>query len=123
MSLWLIIGIGGFIGSIFRYCLSGWIQGNLASFPLGTLGVNFLGSFVLSLILYVSEYKGIFEEETRIFWSIGILGSFTTMSTFSFETFKLFEEEQMMLAWLNVTGTLILTLIGIYLGKFCALRF
>lgn len=117
MSLWLLIGIGGFIGAILRFVLSGWIQSGVTSFPLGTLGVNFIGSFFLSLILYLSEYRGFFSEEIRIFLTIGILGSFTTMSTFSFESFKLLEQGEFGALSLNVMGTLILTFLAVYLGK------
>lgn len=117
MSLWLLVGIGGFIGAILRFVLSGWIQSGVTSFPLGTLGVNFIGSFFLSLILYLSEYRGFFSEEVRIFLTIGILGSFTTMSTFSFESFKLLEQGELGTLSLNVMGTLFLTFLAVYLGK------
>lgn len=117
MSLWLVIGVGGFIGAILRFMISGWIQSGVVAFPLGTLGVNFIGSFFVSLILYLSEYRGLFSEEIRIFLTIGVLGSFTTMSTFSFESFKLLEQGEIGALSLNVAGTLILTFLAVYLGK------
>jgi len=117
MSLWLVIGVGGFIGAILRFIISGWIQNGVVTFPLGTLGVNFLGSFFVSLVLYLSEYRGFFSEEIRIFLTIGILGSFTTMSTFSFESFKLLEQGEIGALSLNVAATLILTFLAVYLGK------
>ena len=117
MSLWLVIGIGGFIGAILRFIISGWIQNGVVTFPLGTLGVNFIGSFFVSLVLYLSEYRGFFSEEIRIFLTIGVLGSFTTMSTFSFESFKLLEQGEIGALSLNVAGTLILTFLAVYLGK------
>ena len=117
MSLWLIIGIGGFVGAILRYWVSGWIQGGFISFPFGTLGVNFIGSLLLALIMYASEYRGIFGEETRVFLTIGVLGSFTTMSTFSFESMKLLEQSEHMLFGLNLVGTITLCLLAVYLGK------
>ena len=60
MPLWLIIGIGSFIGGILRYWISGWVQSSALTFPLGTLSVNFLGSLILSLIMYLSEHVGLF---------------------------------------------------------------
>jgi CrcB protein len=117
MSLWLVIGIGGFIGALLRFLISGWIQNGVVTFPLGTLGVNFIGSFFVSLVLYLSEYRGFFSEEIRIFLTIGVLGSFTTMSTFSFESFKLLEQGEIGALSLNVAGTLILTFLAVYLGK------
>ena len=123
MPLWLIIGIGSFIGGILRYWISGWVQSGALTFPLGTLVVNFIGSLVLSLIMYLSEHAGLFSEEIRIFWTIGLLGSFTTMSTFSYESFRLLEQNENMLFGLNVAGTVILSLAAIYIGKFIVLNF
>ncbi|NOZ77547.1 MAG: fluoride efflux transporter CrcB [Euryarchaeota archaeon] len=116
MQLWLLIGIGGFFGSIFRFVLSGWLQNGL-SFPLGTLGVNFIGSFILGLVMYLSEFRGLFSEEMRIFLAIGLLGGFTTMSTFSYESFRLLEQGETSLFTLNVTATVVLTILAVYLGK------
>ena len=122
MSLWLLVGIGGFIGAILRYWISGWIQSSGLVFPWGTLGVNFIGSFFLSLLMYLSEFRGMFNEEARIFLSIGLLGAFTTMSTFSYETFRLIEQKEIVLVGLNVTGTILLTLLAVYLGKLLVLN-
>jgi CrcB protein len=123
MPPWLIIGIGSFIGGILRYWVSGWVQSSALTFPLGTLVVNFIGSLVLSLIMYLSERAGLFSEEIRIFWTIGLLGSFTTMSTFSYESFRLLEQNENMLFGLNIVSTLILMLSAIYMGKFIVLNF
>lgn len=117
MSPWLWIGLGGFVGAILRYWISGLIQAGFVSFPMGTLGVNFIGSFLLSLVMYLSEFKGMFGEETRIFLTIGVLGAFTTMSTFSYESFKLLEQQQMLLFSANVLGSVVLTLAAVYLGR------
>lgn len=118
MYMLLLIGIGGFIGAVLRYLMSGWIQNGLITFPLGTLGVNFIGSFFLSLVMYLSEYKGVFNEETRIFLTLGLLGAFTTMSTFSYESFKLLEQKETFLLSMNIIGTIALTFLAVYLGKF-----
>ena len=117
MSLWLIIGLGGFIGAILRYWISGWIQSEIVTFPLGTLGVNFLGSLLLAFIMYTSEYRGFVSIETRVFLTIGVLGSFTTMSTFSFESMKLLEQNQYIFFGLNLVGTVTICLLAVYLGK------
>lgn len=117
MWLVMLIGMGGFVGAISRYWISGWIQSGAIVFPLGTLGVNFLGAFLLSLVMYLSEFRGYFNEETRIFLSIGVLGSFTTMSTFSYESFKLLEQNEMVLFSANIVGSVVLTLLAVYLGK------
>ena len=118
MSLWLLVGLGGFVGAILRYWISGWIQSGFITFPIGTLGVNFLGSLLLAIIMYASEYRGLFGEEARVFLTIGVLGSFTTISTFSFESMKLLEQSDYMMFGLNLVGTVSLCLLAIYLGKF-----
>jgi len=118
MSIWLLVGFGGFVGAILRYWLSGLIQSGFIIFPAGTLGVNFIGSFLLALIMYASEYRGVFNEEVRICLTIGVLGTFTTMSTFSYESIKLLEQSEHMMFGLNLIGNVSLCLLAIYLGKF-----
>ena len=95
--------------------VNGWVQSGAITFPLGTLVVNFCGS--LSLIIYISEYAGLFSEEELVFWATGLLGSFTTMSTFSYESFRLLAQNEYMLFVLNIVGALILIMVAIYVGK------
>ena len=120
MNLWLWIGLGGFIGALLRFLLSGIMQSKANVFPLGTLGVNFIGSFFMGFIMYSSEFGGLFSEEARVFLTMGLLGSFTTMSAFSYETFKLLEQNELLLVSINVIGTVLLTIFAIYLGKIAA---
>jgi CrcB protein len=123
MHPWLIVGAGGFIGAILRYSLGGWIQKGAESFPLGTLVINFTGSLVLAFIMYSSEYGGVFGPDERMFLTIGVLGAYTTMSTFSYESFKLLEDGQIPLFALNVLGTLASCLLAVYLGRMIALSY
>ncbi len=119
MYTWLIVGLGGFIGAILRYLVSGWVQSRVVvgDFPFGTLSVNFLGCFFISSVMYLSEYWGFFDRETRVFLTIGILGSFTTMSTFSYEAFKMLEQGDLLSMAVYILGTIGLCLLAIYLGK------
>ena len=118
MSLWLLVGLGGFIGAIFRYWVSGLIQSSFVTFPAGTLGVNFFGSLLVALVMYASELRGFFGEEARVFLTVGVLGSFTTMSAFSYESIKLLEQSKHMMFGLNLIGTVFLCFLAIFLGKF-----
>ena len=112
----IYVGIGGFIGAVFRFLLSSTIQGS-SKFPLGTLGVNILGAFTLSLINYSSEKALALPNSSRLFLTVGLLGAFTTMSTFSLESFRLLEENQNTLFVANLALNNLLCLVGIYLGK------
>jgi CrcB protein len=112
----LYVGLGGFIGAVFRFMMSSAIQGS-SRFPLGTLGVNIIGSFALSFITYCAEKSMALPESSRLFLAVGMLGAFTTMSTFSLETFRLLEERQNLLFLANMALNNILCLAGIYLGK------
>ena len=121
MNSFFVIGLGGFIGAVLRYYLSTITQSYFEKFPLGTLSVNFLGCLLLGMVMYLSEYRGIFSDQTRIFLTIGLLGAFTTMSTFSYESFKLLENNEMAMFSANIFGTMILAFLGVYLGKTLAL--
>jgi CrcB protein len=120
--IFLLIGIGGFIGAILRYALGGWIQDSFINFPFGTLFVNVVGSFFLGLIMFLSEYQGLFSEETRVFLTIGVLGAFTTLSTFSYESFRLFDNSKLLLMAINLVSTVLFSMFAVYLGKIVALR-
>lgn len=117
----LLVGLGGFIGAILRYVLGGWIQNNFVNFPVGTLVINATGSFFIGLIMYLSEYQGMFSDETRIFLTIGILGGFTTLSTFGYESFRLLDDSKFTLMAINVISTVLFSIMAVYLGKIVAL--
>jgi CrcB protein len=91
----LIVGIGGFVGSILRYWVGGlvhrWVQD---AFPAETLAVNVLGCFALGGVMYLVEYREYFGTEVRLFATIGVLGGFTTFSTFGYETFALLRDSE-----------------------------
>ncbi|WP_298665844.1 fluoride efflux transporter CrcB [uncultured Methanofollis sp.] len=120
MHTWIIVGIGGFVGAILRYFTSGWVQGSVSTFPIGTLGVNVIGSFFIGLVMYLFEYGGLFDTETRMFLTIGVLGAFTTMSTFSYESFRLLEQQAFGFFALNALATFTLTLLAVGAGKVAA---
>jgi len=117
----ILVGIGGFIGAILRYLLGGWIQNSFVNFPVGTLTINTAGSFFLGLIMYLSEYQGFFSDQTRIFLTIGILGAFTTLSTFGYESFRLLDDSKLTLMAINVVSTVLFSMLAVYLGKIVAL--
>jgi len=116
----LIVGIGGFIGAILRYMIGGWAQQGHGIFPVGTMTVNIAGSFFLGLVMGITEVREVFSVETRIFLTIGVLGAFTTMSAFSYDSFKLLEQKELLYFVVNVVGTVALTLFAVYMGRAAA---
>jgi len=117
-----LIGAGGLVGAVSRYLISGWVQNNYSGFPYGTLAVNFTGSLLLSVIMYLSEYSTGIPSNVRILLTVGFLGAYTTMSTFGFESFKLLEQGETVRFLLNLLGTNALVLVGVWLGRLIALR-
>jgi CrcB protein len=117
----ILVGIGGFIGAILRYVLGGWIQNSFVNFPVGTLVINTTGSFFLGFIMYLSEYQGFFDDKTRIFLTIGIIGAFTTLSTFGYESFRLLDDSKLFLMVINIVTTVLFSMLAVYLGKILAL--
>jgi CrcB protein len=83
----LVVGLGGFIGSVCRYKLSGVFLHQFPGwrFPLGTFAVNLLGCFVIGLLAGLVEHRDLFAPETRLFLFTGLLGGFTTFSAFGYE--------------------------------------
>lgn len=113
----LYIGIGGFIGSILRFLLSRFLNNFTVSFPLGTLCVNVLGSFVLGFILTSITVGKEIPANLRDLLTIGLIGGFTTMSSFAYESFRLTELNEYLLFGLNISLNIILSLVAVYLGK------
>ena len=114
-----IIGLGGFIGAVLRYLVSNVTQAasGSANFPYGTRCVNLTGCFVIGLFSLIAETRGMLTVETRLFLFIGILGSFTTFSTFGYETFNLIREGRPLLAGVNASVHLILGLLFVWVGR------
>jgi CrcB protein len=113
----IYVGVGGFIGAVSRFLISRYLGNLVPSFPLGTLTVNIIGSFLLGFIIYSVSFGKNISPEMRDLITIGILGGFTTMSTFAYESFRLFELNQMLLFILNITLNLILCIGAVYAGK------
>jgi len=108
-----MVAVGGALGAVARYGLGGWVQGFVrTSFPLGTLAVNVIGSFLLGLSFYLMESLA-FSAETRAMTTIGFLGAFTTFSTFSYEAVVLLEGGEWARGGMYVGGSLVLGLVGV----------
>lgn len=115
----LYVGIGGFIGSVLRYWASGAVQqsANNPSFPLGTLAVNLLGCLVIGFLSQLAEARSVFTPEARAFVFVGILGGFTTFSTFGNETMNFLRDGENLPALWNVGAHIVIGLAAIWLGR------
>ena len=110
------VGLGGAIGSMLRYVLAGLVQRSIVSFPLGTMSVNVLGC--LAIGFFSERMMGAAVDPFyRIGMLIGVLGGFTTFSTFSLETLKLAEERQYTMAALNVAASVASCLAAAWMGQ------
>ena len=117
MERFLVICLGGAIGTGLRYVTSGvaarWLG---ADFPYGTLIVNVVGSFLIGLIQHVGTASLLIPETTRLFLTVGIMGGLTTYSSFSYETLRLAQMGAWGQAWANVLLTTALCLGVCFLG-------
>jgi len=113
-----VVGLGGFLGSSLRYSISGLIQKYFPSgaFPAGTLGVNVIGCFVLGLLGGWSENLDAFGPASRLFLFIGVIGGFTTFSSFSYETMSLFRDGQFVTGTANIGLQIFLGLLAVGIG-------
>lgn len=115
----LLVGAGGFLGSVLRYVVGGYVQQASGSvqFPYGTLAVNVLGCLVIGALSALAENRGVFTAEARLFVFVGILGGFTTFSTFSNETMNFLREGDTLRAVVNMAAQLFLGLGAVWLGR------
>ena len=115
----LIIGLGGFTGAVLRYTLNGIVQNatNHLSFPYGTLVINLVGCVLMGALSELVESFGFFSVEFRSFLFIGLLGAFTTFSTFGNESVNLLREGNPFLSFLNIGLHILLGFGAIGLGR------
>jgi CrcB protein len=117
MTRLLIIGMGGFIGAVLRYQVSGWVyQFYGTRFPAGTFVVNIIGCFLLAFFATLAEGRFLVSPNIRMFVAIGLLGAFTTFSTFSHETLTLMQDSLYGKAALNVVLSVVLGLFAAWSG-------
>ena len=106
------------MGAVARYLISGWVQNRAETpFPAGTLAVNVAGCLAIGALLAIAETREALGAETRAFLAIGILGSFTTFSTFGWETVELARTGRTDLAFANIAASLAIGLAAVWLGR------
>lgn len=113
----ILVGIGGFVGSICRYLVSVFAAAHISPvFPFGTMIANIVGCFVIGAVMSLSERTGLFSPDIRILLTTGFCGGFTTFSTFSYESLALLRGGEFLPFAVNLSITLVLGLAATYLG-------
>lgn len=113
----LIVGIGGFFGSILRYLGGIWIDKlSHTSFPWGTFFVNIVGSFIIGIVYAIAEKGNFLNEEWRLLLAVGFCGGFTTFSSFAYNNFTLLKDHTIGLFLFNVFGSIAIGVFTVYLG-------
>ena len=106
-------------GGLTRYYLSGWVYSLLGrSFPFGTFAVNILGAYFIGLVMELGLSSTVIPDTLRLGLTVGFMGGLTTFSTFSYETFKLLEDGQFVVAFINVLASVAICLLFTWLGIF-----
>lgn len=118
----LLVGGGGFIGAVLRYAVGGLVQAasRSSALPYGTLFVNVSGCLALGLLSQLADTRGIFTPEVRLLLFAGVLGAYTTFSTFGNDTLRLFNAGTPLLALANIGAQLGLGLGAVWLGHSAA---
>lgn len=118
MQSLLLVALGGALGSVARFKLSGWVMHQTPGwrFPAGTLAVNLIGCLIAGLLAGMAAKQEIFSTEARLFLFTGLLGGFTTFSAFGLETLLLLKRGEALVAFANVTVSVVFGLLIAWLG-------
>lgn len=117
----LSIGLGGAIGAVLRYWLGNVLTKILgSSFPYGTFCINIIGCFLMGFLMTIIVDKGLLSPAWRLFLCVGLLGGFTTFSSFSYETLTLLQEGNLLFALLYAGGSVFLGILAAFLGVLAA---
>jgi len=123
MNPWLAVAVGGALGSMARFAVGTWVAAGLGSrFPYGTLLVNLLGCLLMGLLVVLIDERWAVPPQWRAFALVGLLGGFTTFSSFSLEAYTLLRTQQWLAALLYVAGSLLLGLLALAVGIVLARR-
>ena len=114
MTNLFLVAAGGALGSSLRYLTSIFFKYFFYYSFVGTLIVNVLGSFLIGLFIYLLQNKSLSHDLIRYFFIVGVLGSYTTFSAFSFETIDLFTNNKLLLSFIYIFSSLVLCLIAAY---------
>ena len=117
METFLLISLGAMLGANLRYWVGTWVAGQLGtSFPYGTLIINLTGSFILGFFMTLAIDRLLLDPRWRIVFAVGFLGSYTTFSSYTFESLGLILDSQWMPGLFNLFGSAFLGGVAVFLG-------
>ena len=113
----LFVALGGAIGSAARYLVSGWFAVQFGpAFPYGTFVINVTGSFIIGLFLAFAQERVSLSPYWRLFFAVGVVGGYTTFSTFEYESIRLLQDGEMLLGAGYLVGSVVIGAIGTVAG-------
>jgi CrcB protein len=112
-----VISIGGILGANARYLVGNWAAQKLGvSFPYGTIIVNISGAFALGIFIAFLQDRAFVHGNYRLFFATGFCGAYTTFSTLTYETLRLFQDGSFLLGFANLLGTVVIGMVAVYCG-------
>lgn len=118
----ILVGLGGFFGSGLRFALGGWVQRLFpySQMPLGTMTVNIVGCLLIGFLGGLAEQRQLLDTGLRLFLLVGVLGGFTTFSTFAYESLALAQDSLYLKMLVNIVGQVTLGFSAAWLGLVAA---
>jgi CrcB protein len=114
---YLAISLGSILGANSRYLIADWAAQRFgAGFPYGTFIINISGSFLLGFFMAFLQDRAFIHPNYRLFFATGFCGAYTTFSTFTYESLRLWQDGSFLLAITNLFGSLVVGMFGVFLG-------
>jgi fluoride exporter len=121
MTKFLMVAIGGALGSVLRFWVGTYISGRMGTrFPYGTLVINITASFLIGFVLTILAERTDWSPNWRYLIPIGFIGGYSTFSTFEYETYRVLESGEFLLTGLNVGLSVVLGFVAVWLGVIAA---